>query len=215
MAGAPELAAIVVAVDPPVTATAASDACGIVVAGLGPDGRAYVIADRTLQGREPQVWARAVIAAYGDFLADRVVAEVNQGGDLVTTVLRADRCQRDGAHGAGDARQVAARRAGGGAVRRGARGACRNVRGAGRSDVRLRRRWIVEGALARPARRAGVGADGSDGRRRRPPRRAKTSNLSDTSGSVALRVCFESELRPAPLGAGRLVPEARLRHDAP
>jgi phage terminase large subunit-like protein len=88
VAGAPELAAVVVAVDPPVTATAASDACGIVVAGLGPDGRAYVIADRTLQGREPQVWARAVIAAYGDFLADRVVAEVNQGGDLVTTVLR-------------------------------------------------------------------------------------------------------------------------------
>jgi phage terminase large subunit-like protein len=34
------------------------------------------------------VWARAVIAAYKDFLADRVVAEVNQGGDLVTTVLR-------------------------------------------------------------------------------------------------------------------------------
>jgi phage terminase large subunit-like protein len=85
---APELSAIVVAVDPPVTATAASDACGIVVAGLGPDGRAYVVADRTLQGREPQVWARAVIAAYGDFLADRVVAEVNQGGDLVVTVLK-------------------------------------------------------------------------------------------------------------------------------
>jgi phage terminase large subunit-like protein len=85
---APELSQIVVAVDPPVTSTAASDACGIVVAGLGPDGRAYVVADRTLQGREPQVWARAVIAAYADFLADRVVAEVNQGGDLVVSVLR-------------------------------------------------------------------------------------------------------------------------------
>jgi len=88
VASAPELNAIVVAVDPPVTATAASDACGIVVAGLGPDGRAYVIDDRTLQGREPQVWARAVIAAYRDYLADRVVAEINQGGDLVVTVLR-------------------------------------------------------------------------------------------------------------------------------
>lgn len=85
---APELGEIVVAVDPPVTATVASDACGIVVAGRGGDGRAYVLADRTLQGREPQVWARAVIAAYQDFLADRVVAEVNQGGDLVTSVLR-------------------------------------------------------------------------------------------------------------------------------
>jgi phage terminase large subunit-like protein len=85
---APELSAIVVAVDPPVTATAASDACGIVVAGLGPDGRAYVVDDRTLQGREPTVWARAAVAAYHDTMADRVVAEVNQGGDLVVTVLR-------------------------------------------------------------------------------------------------------------------------------
>lgn len=88
VAAAPELSAVVVAVDPPVTATADSDACGIVVAGLGPDGRAYVLDDRTLQGREPVVWAKAVVAAYGDYMADRVVAEVNQGGDLVVTVLR-------------------------------------------------------------------------------------------------------------------------------
>lgn len=88
VAAAPELGSIVVAVDPPVTATAASDACGIVIAGRGADGRAYVLADRTLQGREPPVWARAVIAAYKEFLADRVVAEVNQGGDLVIAVLR-------------------------------------------------------------------------------------------------------------------------------
>jgi phage terminase large subunit-like protein len=84
----PELSSIVVAVDPPVTATANSDACGIVVAGLGADGRAYVAADRSIQGREPAVWARAVVAAYQEFMADRVVAEVNQGGDLVVTVLR-------------------------------------------------------------------------------------------------------------------------------
>jgi len=73
VAAAPELATIVVAVDPPVTATAASDACGIVVAGLGPDGRAYVIDDRTLQGREPIVWARAAVAAYHDTMADRAL----------------------------------------------------------------------------------------------------------------------------------------------
>jgi phage terminase large subunit-like protein len=88
VAAAPELATIVVAVDPPVTATARSDACGIVVAGLGPDGRVYVIDDRTLRGREPLVWARAAVAAYRDHLADRVVAEINQGGDLVVTLLR-------------------------------------------------------------------------------------------------------------------------------
>jgi phage terminase large subunit-like protein len=84
----PELTSIVVAVDPPVTATANSDACGIIVAGLGADGRAYIAADRSLQGREPTVWARATVGAYHEFMADRVVAEVNQGGDLVAAVLR-------------------------------------------------------------------------------------------------------------------------------
>jgi Uncharacterized conserved protein len=88
VATAPELQRIVVAVDPPVTATQSSDACGICVAGIGADGRAYVLSDRTLQGREPQIWARAAIAAYRDFAADRLVAEVNQGGDLVETILR-------------------------------------------------------------------------------------------------------------------------------
>jgi phage terminase large subunit-like protein len=88
VAECPELTSVVVAVDPPVTATARSDACGIVVAGLGADGRAYIAADRSLQGREPTVWARAAVRAYQEFMADRVVAEVNQGGDLVIAVLR-------------------------------------------------------------------------------------------------------------------------------
>ena len=79
---------IVVAVDPPVTATDNADTCGIVVAGLGPDARAYVLADRSLQGRDPATWARAVIAAFRDFQADRIVAETNQGGDLVVNVIR-------------------------------------------------------------------------------------------------------------------------------
>jgi len=84
---APTLRALVVAVDPPVTATVTSDACGIVVAGLGENGRVYVVADLSLQGREPAVWARAAISAYHDHKADRVVAEVNQGGDLVLAIL--------------------------------------------------------------------------------------------------------------------------------
>ena len=88
IAAAPELVRIVVALDPPITSTRASDACGIVVAGLGPDKRAYVLADRSLQGREPDQWAKAAIAAYEDFEADCLVAEVNQGGDLVESVLR-------------------------------------------------------------------------------------------------------------------------------
>lgn len=83
-----DLARIVVAVDPPVTATANSDACGIVVAGRGTDGRAYVLADHSLQGREPAAWARAAVAAWKAHLADRVVAETNQGGDLVVSILK-------------------------------------------------------------------------------------------------------------------------------
>ncbi|WP_287959418.1 terminase family protein [Filomicrobium sp.] len=88
VASPPPLKRIVVAVDPPVTATVQSDACGIVVAGEGLDRRYYVLADRSIQGRAPAVWARAAIAAKKDFDADRVVAEVNQGGDLVASVLR-------------------------------------------------------------------------------------------------------------------------------
>ncbi len=88
VARAPAMRRIVVAVDPPVTATAKSDACGIVVAGIGEDHRYYVLDDRSLQGREPQLWARAAVAARRDFEADRIVAEVNQGGDLVVGVLR-------------------------------------------------------------------------------------------------------------------------------
>jgi phage terminase large subunit-like protein len=87
VARAPELVRIVVAVDPPVSSLATSDACGIVAAGLGVDGRGYVLADRTIKGRDPQTWARAAISAAKDFEADRLVAEVNQGGDLVVQVL--------------------------------------------------------------------------------------------------------------------------------
>ena len=83
----PEITRIVVAVDPPVTATAGSDSCGIVVAGLSVDGRAVILADRTIQGRTPDTWARAAVQAYHDFEADRLVAEVNQGGDLVAAVI--------------------------------------------------------------------------------------------------------------------------------
>jgi phage terminase large subunit-like protein len=84
----PELVRIVVAVDPPVTSTAGSDSCGIIVAGLGVDKRAYVIADRTVQGREPTVWARAAVAAFHDHEASTIVVETNQGGDLLVNMFK-------------------------------------------------------------------------------------------------------------------------------
>jgi phage terminase large subunit-like protein len=83
----PQLGRIVVAVDPPVTSGAKADACGIVVAGRGDDGRAYVVADRTVQGREPLAWAEAAVRAFHAHEADSLVAEVNQGGDLVAAVI--------------------------------------------------------------------------------------------------------------------------------
>jgi phage terminase large subunit-like protein len=86
----PDLARIVVAVDPAVTSEAGSDETGIIVAGIdGPPQRAdaYVLDD--LSGRfAPQVWAERAIAAYHEHHADCIVAEVNQGGDLVKTMLR-------------------------------------------------------------------------------------------------------------------------------
>jgi len=90
---APVLDRVVVAVDPAVSAGKASDACGIVVVGAtlqGPpqDWRAYVLGDRTVQGVGPLAWAQASIAAMQEFGADRLVAEVNQGGALVENVLR-------------------------------------------------------------------------------------------------------------------------------
>jgi phage terminase large subunit-like protein len=84
----PPLARIVVAVDPPVSASARSDACGIVCAALGEDDRAYVLDDMTTQGVSPTHWASRAIALFHAREADVIVAEVNQGGNLVTEILR-------------------------------------------------------------------------------------------------------------------------------
>ncbi|WP_375402148.1 DNA-packaging protein [uncultured Sphingomonas sp.] len=88
--GHPELARIVVGVDPP--ATAEGDACGIVCVGLGADGRGYVLEDASVGGLTPEGWAAAVASCAERWGADRVVAETNQGGEMVASVLRgADR----------------------------------------------------------------------------------------------------------------------------
>ncbi|MEL7097970.1 MAG: terminase family protein [Pseudomonadota bacterium] len=89
----PDLDRIVVAVDPAATSGKASDECGIVVAGAitkGPpaDWRAIVLADATVQGASPARWAQAAIDAFHTHGAERLVAEVNQGGEMVETVVR-------------------------------------------------------------------------------------------------------------------------------
>lgn len=81
------LARIVVAVDPP-AGSGEGSCCGIVVAGIGIDGRFWVLADCSAEGATPAGWARAVVAAFRRFEADRVVAEVNQGGEMVSAMLK-------------------------------------------------------------------------------------------------------------------------------
>jgi len=87
LATAPQLMRIVVAIDPAVTSGEDSDETGVVVAGLSNDGKFYVLADYSTR-TTPDAWARVAIDAYKEFKADRIVAEVNNGGDMVSILLR-------------------------------------------------------------------------------------------------------------------------------
>lgn len=77
----------VVAVDPAVTANASSDETGIIVAGKGDDGRYYVLDDESCR-LSPDGWANRALDCYYEWDASRLVAEVNNGGDLVERVIR-------------------------------------------------------------------------------------------------------------------------------
>ena len=84
---APDFVRIVVAIDPATTSGENADETGIVVVAKGTDGRGYVLADRSCRDT-PSGWAHRAIAAYHEFNADRVVAEKNQGGDMVELTIR-------------------------------------------------------------------------------------------------------------------------------
>ena len=84
---APQLSRVVVGVDPP--AGGANGVCGIVAVGLGVDGVGYVLGDESVEGGPPEGWARAVVAAVDKWTADKVIAEINNGGDMVPSLLRA------------------------------------------------------------------------------------------------------------------------------
>jgi len=77
------LTRIVVSVDPPATSGDNADECGLIVVGLGEDGRAYVLADESFPKATPEMWATRAVALYDDFDADAIVAEVNNGGEMV------------------------------------------------------------------------------------------------------------------------------------
>lgn len=84
---APELTRVVVSVDPAATGGESANENGIIVVGMGKDKQGYVIDDWSERG-SPDKWARKVVAAYRRYEADKVVIEVNQGGDMVAQVLR-------------------------------------------------------------------------------------------------------------------------------
>lgn len=84
----PDLVRIVVAIDPAAEGMEEGQAeTGIVIAGVGYDGHGYVLDDITLQG-SPHTWASAAITAFHTYHADRIVAEINQGGAMVESTIK-------------------------------------------------------------------------------------------------------------------------------
>jgi len=79
---------IVVAVDPPASSGKRADACGIVAAGIDQWGTAYVLEDATASGLRPPEWAAKAVALYLRLQADALVVATNQGGEMVTGVIR-------------------------------------------------------------------------------------------------------------------------------
>lgn len=84
---APPLVRVVVAVDPPASARAGADACGLVGAGIDAAGVVHVLADESAAGLRPSQWAARAVALYQRLSADVIVVEVNQGGDMVRQVI--------------------------------------------------------------------------------------------------------------------------------
>jgi phage terminase large subunit-like protein len=83
----PSFKRIVVAIDPPASSSKRADACDFVVAGLAEGGLIYVLADDSAAGLTPAGWATKAIALWRRYEADALVAEVNQGGDMVRAVI--------------------------------------------------------------------------------------------------------------------------------
>ena len=86
----PPLKRIVIGLDPPISSELGADEAGIVAVGLGEDGHGYVLADESVVGK-PEAWARRAIALHDILEANAVIAEVNQGGEMVANTIHAIR----------------------------------------------------------------------------------------------------------------------------
>lgn len=84
---APPLVRVVVAIDPAVTANATSDETGIVAAGIASNGDYYILDDKSIR-TTPDAWARVAVELYHKHKADKIVAETNNGGDMVILLLK-------------------------------------------------------------------------------------------------------------------------------
>lgn len=91
----PDYHKIIVAIDPPITSGVRSDACGLIVAGLLRDGRSdkqsghvHILHDGSVQGLPPEGWAARALNLWERYDADYLLAEVNQGGEMVSAVLK-------------------------------------------------------------------------------------------------------------------------------
>ena len=85
----PQYERIVVALDPATTNASGSDETGIIVAAKGADGRGYILADESGRFR-PEEWARRAISIFDTYGADCIVAETNQGGDMIEAIIKAE-----------------------------------------------------------------------------------------------------------------------------
>ena len=87
---APPLERTLIALDPPATSGATADRCGLVVVGQSGEGRdaqAYVLRDASLQQAAPNIWAERAVALYHSYEADGILAESNQGGEMIEAVI--------------------------------------------------------------------------------------------------------------------------------
>lgn len=91
---APDLPRIVVGVDPAASSSESSAETGIIVVGISDEMELFILEDASIQG-SPATWAGAVITAFNKFKADRVVAEVNNGGDMVEYTIRSTEGGKD------------------------------------------------------------------------------------------------------------------------